>query len=139
MDNNPFADCDNLVSYTVDVGHTTYTVANNCLISGSTVVAGCNLSTIPNDGSITTVGSYAFYGCHEINNFNIPTSITRLDANCFSYCKSLSTFKYNDVTANFRNISQHVDWCIPEPAGRWVTIQTSNGSRSIGGGTNSKI
>ena len=139
MDNNPFADCDNLTQYTVAVGHTVYTVTNNCLISGSTVVAACNASTIPDDGSITTVGSYAFYGCHEINNFNIPTSITRLDANCFSYCKSLSRFKYNDVTANFRNISQHVDWCIPEPAGRWVSIQTSNGSRSIGGGTNSKI
>lgn len=57
-----FSGCDGLTSIFVEEGDGKYIVKNNCLIdtSTATLVLGCQTSVIPTDGSVTSIGSYAF-------------------------------------------------------------------------------
>ena len=58
----------------VDEGNTTYHSQENCLIktADKKLILGSNNSTIPIDGSVTTIENGAFSGCSEITSMTIP-------------------------------------------------------------------
>lgn len=57
-----FSGCGGLNSIVVDEGNTAYHSSGNCLIDikSKTLIAGCNNSVIPCDGSVTSIGRSAF-------------------------------------------------------------------------------
>ena len=57
-----FADCPGLTNITVDVQNTVYHSEGNCIIEtvSKTLIAGCQNSVIPDDGSVTSIGYSAF-------------------------------------------------------------------------------
>ena len=65
---------------TVADGNTVYHSAGNCLIEteSKTLVLGCKNSVIPTDGSVTSIGEYAFYGCTSFTSVTIPSSVTSI-------------------------------------------------------------
>ena len=52
---------------------------------------GCNASVIPNDGSVTSIGDYAFYGCSGLTSVTIPDSVTSIGDSAFSGCSGLTS------------------------------------------------
>ena len=60
---NPFTTCTMLETITVDPGNTKYHAQGNCLIetASKTLISGCIGSTIPADGSVTSIGKESFF------------------------------------------------------------------------------
>lgn len=83
--------CCNLNSITVSPNNKKYHSAGNCIIETATklLIAGCNNSIIPNDGSVTGIRGYAFSGCSELKNIIIPDCVTGIGNYAFSGCSSL--------------------------------------------------
>ena len=88
-----FASCTDLISITVEQGNTAYHSANNCLIetASKTLIAGCKNSIIPDDGSVTSIGEYAFSGCNGLTSITIPDSVTSIGRGAFYGCRDLTS------------------------------------------------
>ncbi len=87
-----FANCSGLTSITVDGANMYYQSKNNCLIENATktLLVGCSNSTIPDDGSVTVIGSYAFFAS-RFTSITIPQGITEIGAYAFNYCQALTS------------------------------------------------
>ncbi len=92
-----FADCPNLTSIRVDTANATYHVKSNCLIETATgtLVLGLDNCTIPDDGSVTSIGSYAFY-MGKLTGITIPNTVTTIGDNAFAYCTELTSIELPD-------------------------------------------
>jgi len=47
-------------------------------------------SVIPNDGSVTSIGDYAFYYCTGLTSITIPDNVTSIGVDAFQGCSSLT-------------------------------------------------
>ena len=88
-----FYNCRSLTSITVEQDNTVYHSAGNCLIetASKTLILGCRNSVIPSDGSVTSIGDYAFYNCNGLTSITIPDSVTSIGSSAFSGCNSLTS------------------------------------------------
>ena len=86
-----FRGCTGLSSIIVESENTIYDSRDNCnaIISTSdnNLILGCENTAIPN--TVTSISSYAFYGCDELTGITIPQSITSLTPSSFYCCKNL--------------------------------------------------
>ena len=97
--------CSLLNSLTMDEGSTKYYAVNNCIIETSTktLVLGCSSSVIPDDGSVTVIGSYAFAGARGLVDLNLPSCITAIKGYAFKECTGLSSVV---IPANVSSIAR---------------------------------
>lgn len=116
-----FSGCSSLASILVAEGNETYHSQGNCLIetASKTLILGCNNSTIPNDGSVTSIGAKAFSGCKELKNVTIPDGVTSIGAAAFLDCRSLTNITIpNGVAvidrATFSGCSSLMSLTIPD-------------------------
>lgn len=86
-----FASCTGLTSIIIDKVNTKYHSAGNCLIETATktLILGCKTSVIPTDGSVTSIGEYAFSGCTGLTSVIIPDSVTSIGSSAFNGCDKL--------------------------------------------------
>ncbi len=93
-----FSGCDALVSILVDEGNPMYHSVENCIIETATgtLISGCKTSIIPNDGSITTIGDYAFHWCSGLTSVSIPDGVTSIGSCAFSGCTGLTAVTIPD-------------------------------------------
>lgn len=104
---NPEAfSCRKLSSLTVEEGNPVYYSSGNCVIKTATktVVVATVHSTIPSDGSVTTIGNYAFRGQTELKEFTVPHGITTIRSDAFFDCTNLSSFHLSDTVTNLSPI-----------------------------------
>lgn len=97
-----FNNCSGLTSINVSSENTIYHSINNCLINttNKTLVLGCKNSEIPYDGTVTSIGDYAFGDCIGITNMKIPNSVTSIGSYAFYRCSGLTSITIgNSVTA----------------------------------------
>lgn len=75
-----------------------YHSAGNCLIETATgrLVAGCKNSVIPDDGSVISIGDYAFTLVPDLENITIPDSVTVIGERAFSNCDNLKNIIVSD-------------------------------------------
>ena len=87
-----FSGCSGLASIVVEEGNSKYIAKNNCLIdkSTATLVNGCKTSVIPIDGSVTSIGWYAFENCTGLTSVTIPDSVTSIGEDAFRDCSGLT-------------------------------------------------
>ncbi|MBE6558972.1 MAG: hypothetical protein E7661_08225 [Ruminococcaceae bacterium] len=87
-----------LTSIKVDDNNPTYHDNDNCLIETATktLVLGCETSVIPTDGSVTNIGSRAFYGCSSLTSIVIPDGVTNISNSAFRGCHSLTSIVIPD-------------------------------------------
>ena len=85
IENSAFTDCSNLRSITVDDGNAVYHSFGNSIIETATktLIKGCQTSVIPDDGSVTRIGDYAFYGCRSLASIEIPDNIIGIGRDAF--------------------------------------------------------
>ncbi len=90
--------CNALESIEVAPGNPVYHSAGNCLIEtkSKTLVAGCKTSIIPKDGSVTSIGDFAFCGCSSLESIVIPDSVTSIGDSAFYGCWSLTSIVIPD-------------------------------------------
>lgn len=88
----------NLASIKVDRGNTTYHSQNNCVIetADGVLLLGCNTSAIPDDGSVTSIGKYAFSSCTGLTNITIPESVMSIGDYAFEGCTDLMSITISD-------------------------------------------
>ena len=93
-----FMKCTGLTSITVDVRNSVYHSAGNCIIktANKTLIAGCKTSVIPTDGSVTSIGAFAFYCCTGLTSVIIPDSVTSIDYYAFEGCTGLTSIAIPD-------------------------------------------
>ena len=72
----------------VEEGNPRYHSAGNCIIETATktLVAGCKTSVIPDDGSVTVIGTEAFYGCSALPEITIPEGVTTIEEEAYYHC-----------------------------------------------------
>ena len=88
-----FLGCVSLESISVAEGNTVYHSKDNCLIKTATgkMIASCKNSSIPVDGSVTSLGKDCFHGYSSLKSISIPMSVTSLGDGCLSWCASLES------------------------------------------------
>lgn len=104
-----FNNCEGLTSLKVEEGNAAYHSTANCIIETSKkkLIAGCKNSLIPDDGSVTAIGLYAFSGCKDLTSITIPVSITSIDQSAFSYCTGLTNV---NIPSSVTSIGADVFW-----------------------------
>ncbi len=95
-----FTSCSSVETITVEAGNPIYHSANNCIIETATKTlhTGCKNSIIPTDGSVTSIGYAAFYGCRSLTEITIPNSVTSIGENAFCSSGLTSITIPNSVT-----------------------------------------
>lgn len=91
IEKQPFLGCETLSSIEVSADNLIYHSENNCLIetASKTLIAGCKNSVIPTDGSITSIGAYAFLRCKNLTSIDIPEIISSIGEGAFAECINL--------------------------------------------------
>lgn len=105
----------------------------NCIIEkeNKTLLLGCKASVIPNDGSVLSIGEYAFvispeelivpegvqsigrlafYNCKSINKIHLSKDLKSIGNNSFSGCDNLSDIIYNGTMDEWNEISKNKYW-----------------------------
>ena len=100
-----FYNCTSLTSITVENGNIKYHSSGNCLIetASKTLVVGCKNSVIPTDGSVASIGEYAFAACNSPTSVTIPNSVTSIGYGAFDGCTNLTS-----ITVEKGNNNYHV-------------------------------
>ena len=121
------AGCTGLTSITVDSGNTVYHSEGNCLIEteSKTLIAGCKNSIIPDDGSVTSIGCYAFDHCTGLTSITIPDSVTSIDHAALAGCTGLTSITIPD------SVTSIGDWAFDYCTGL-TNITISDSVTSIG-------
>ena len=96
---------------------------NNCIVETKkkVLVFGTNSGYIPDDGSVSRIGEYAFYYCSQLEDVKLPDCIKYIDKNAFCYCRSISRVSIpesvKEIGASaFDNCSSLTEITIPESA-----------------------
>jgi hypothetical protein len=115
-----FEDCPGLTSIVVESGNPRYDSRNNCNAiietADNTLIYGCKNTTIPN--SVTTIGDYAFSGCHGLTSIDIPDSVTEIGHGAFDSCTGLTSIVIpNSVTAIGGDAFNNTAWYKNQPDG----------------------
>ena len=92
------SDCSQLCRITVSEDNTRYYAKNNCIIDKNTgeLICGCKESTIPDDGSVTSIGFGAFDGCTGLESVEIPDGVTSIGDWAFFGCTGLTSIEIPD-------------------------------------------
>lgn len=96
-----FEGCSGLTSIVVESDNPIYDSRDNCnaIIETrtNTLLLGCKNTIIPN--SVTTIGTWAFCLCSDLNSITIPNSVTRIGGRAFSDCIGLSSINIPNSVA----------------------------------------
>ena len=127
-----FSSCSGLEGISVEEGNSVYHSSGNCLIEtdSKALIAGCNNSTIPTDGSVISIDNSAFVGCSGLTSISIPSSVISIGNSAFYRCSGLTSITINAteppslISGAFDNTNNAP---IYVPAGTVETYQAADG------------
>ncbi len=87
-----------LEKITIAENNPVYHAAGNCIIETATktLYIGCTSSVIPDDGSVTSIASYAFHEAADLenrrnNSLTIPKAVKKIETDAFKSCSAFWT------------------------------------------------
>ena len=88
-----FRGCSSVETISVAEENSVYHSDGNCLIQTAEkeLVVGCQNSVIPTNGSVTSIGNFAFSGCIGLTSITIPEGVMSIGSNAFSGCTGLTS------------------------------------------------
>lgn len=90
---NPFYNCRDLATITVEPANTKYDSRNECNAiietSSNTLISGCKTTTIPE--SVETIDANAFQGMTGLTSITIPSGVKSIEYAAFSGCENLQS------------------------------------------------
>ena len=88
-----FCGCESLEEIKAKKGNPVYHSDGSCLIKTKSgeLIAGCKNSRIPTDGSVTSIGEFAFAYCSGLTSITIPKSVTSIGEGAFMGCSGLTS------------------------------------------------
>lgn len=97
-----FSGCVNLKNIQISQKNTKYHSKNNCIIETASkkLIVGCKGSIIPDDGSVISLGDYAFKGT-GITSVLIPACVTYIGTRVFVGCKDLTEITVAEGNSQF--------------------------------------
>ena len=86
-----FSNCGKLQSLTVEAGNSVYCGKGNCIIERKTkrLIAGCNASAVPSDGSVHALGFQALNGCTGLQALRVPHTVRVIEDEVCNGCTAL--------------------------------------------------
>ncbi len=89
-----FTGCDALTELSISSENQVYHASGACLIetASRTLVAACENSVIPDDGSVTALAECVFMGCY-MTDFVVPDCVQKIGANAFQGCRQLRSIQ----------------------------------------------
>ncbi len=107
-----FDGCSGLTRIIVEEGHPKYHSVGNCLIEKATktLILGCQASSIPSDGSVTSIGNHAFDGCTGLTSVTIPNSVTSIGNYAFYGCSGLTSINFEGTKEQWNAITKGDNW-----------------------------
>lgn len=100
-----FVGCSGVTNFQVAEGNRVYHSDGNCLIktASKTLIAGFKTSQIPADGSVTSIGGWAFTNNTGLTNIVIPDGITSIGDSAFAGCNGLTSITIPDSVTSLGN------------------------------------
>ena len=129
IEETAFTVCDDMIAIKVDSGNPAYIDEDGILfnIDKTQIIlypeGKRGAYVIP--ASVTNIGNYAFYFCHDLTSITIPNSVTTITEYAFSSCKNLS-----EITVSWKNpinIGAKVFSSVPTSA----TLYVPEGAKSL--------
>lgn len=98
IEDNVFRYCASLESIVVSPENPTYHSDGNCLIetADKRIILGCKTSTIPADGSVTSIEEKAFAGCSGLTSITIPGTVADIYKYAFKDCVGLTNITLSE-------------------------------------------
>ena len=93
IEGNPLTGCRKLTSISVSDANTVYRSGGDCLLTGTTVVAGCKSSRV--ERGVTEIGFEAFSGT-DISGITLPEGVTHIRKRAFFGCEALTAANLPD-------------------------------------------
>lgn len=100
-----FEDCPQITEITISENHPRYCVKDGCLIDkeeNCIKFAFGDHPTIPSDGSVTSINTYAFSGCKQMTSITIPDCIEEICGGAFAGCTALKDIKISNSHPSYR-------------------------------------
>lgn len=106
-----FTFCKSVVSIEVSADNPIFSAKGNCLIDtvNKVMIAGCKASVIPDDGSVTIIGTHALAGL-DLNSVKIPSSIEILYDWSLAHNYNLEVIEFEGTVAEWNSILKGTNW-----------------------------
>lgn len=116
--------CSRIASISVENGNPAYHIDGNCLIEteSKTLICGCANSVIPSDGSVVSIGGYAFVGSYGFETLTIPKSVTSIGEYSFRSCDDLASITVEDGNPVFHSAGN----CLIESKSKTLILGCQN-------------
>jgi len=103
-----FLSCDSLTEIIVDTGNNAYTAEDGVLYNKNktllhTYPAGKTGTTFTISNSVTSIGTYAFWGCKSLTSVTIPNSVSSIEYGAFWSCTSLASVTFQSANIDIFN------------------------------------
>lgn len=107
-----YTQCSSLKTITVHPDNKVYHSTGYCLIETATktLIRGCDSSSLPTDGSVTTIEANAFSGCMELQQILIPASVNCINGFAFNNCPVLTQIIYESTQTRWNAITKEEKW-----------------------------
>ena len=152
VDERAFIGCTGIEYISVSRRNKVYYCEGECLIEAESgrLVLGCKSSEIPDDGSVTSIGPYSFYGranqvvlpdgvrrieysafanSPKFVSVDIPSSVTFIDDRAFGDCDDLHTIHFGGTIAEWTAVEKVDGWCEGVPGDLKIVCLDGNAEK----------